>query len=227
MNVSQWKRVADEHGFIVAFPGGEGGGPKIWLMRGAGTRSRMPDVVFISDLIDKLQASYNIDPRRIYVNGLSNGAGMSLVLSCTLSDRVAAVGAVAAAYTLPWAWCSDAKPVPMVAFHGTADPVTPYEGGKVWISHDPFPSIPKWAANWAHRNRCAPAPVESRVADDVTRIEYRDCADNASVVLYAIQGGGHTWPGGTPLPEWLVGPTTTSIDASKVMWAFFREHPLR
>jgi polyhydroxybutyrate depolymerase len=46
----------------------------------------MPDVIFISELIDKLEASYNIDPARIYANGLSNGGGVTFALSCTLSE---------------------------------------------------------------------------------------------------------------------------------------------
>jgi len=65
------------------------------------------------------------------------------------------------------------------------------------------------------------------VAEDVTRRAYPDCAGDASVVLYTIRGGGHTWPGGTPMPEWLVGPTTRSIDATRLMWEFFRQHSLR
>jgi polyhydroxybutyrate depolymerase len=115
----------------------------------------------------------------------------------------------------------------MIAFHGTADRFTPYNGAKVWLAPEPFPSIPEWTANWARRNRCAPNPVESAAALDVTRLEYTDCADDASVVFYTIKGGGHTWPGGQPMPEWLVGPTSQSIDATSLMWTFFRQHPLR
>jgi polyhydroxybutyrate depolymerase len=62
------------------------------------------------------------------------------------------------------------------------------------------------------------------VAADVTRLEYTNCANNAAVVLYTIRGGGHTWPGGKPMPEWLLGRTGRSIDATSQMWAFFREH---
>jgi polyhydroxybutyrate depolymerase len=65
------------------------------------------------------------------------------------------------------------------------------------------------------------------VAADVTRREYPKCADDAAVVLYTIKAGGHTWPGGKPLPEWFVGRTSHSIDATSQMWAFFREHQLR
>jgi len=227
MNLSQWNEAADEDGFIVVYPAGTGAGLKTWFMEGARTPSRMPDVRFISELIDTLEAAYNIDPTRIYVNGVSNGGGMAFVLSCTLSHRIAAVGAVAAAQSLPWSWCTDQRPVPMIAFHGTADPIVPYNGGKVLIAPEPFPSVSTWAAKWARRNRCGATPVESVVAPDVTRVEYTHCADDAAVVLYTIQGGGHTWPGGKPMPEWIVGPTSNSIDATSQMWTFFREHPLR
>ena len=222
---SQWNKVAESQGFIVVYPSGiRGDGPRHWRVgRGAGL---MRDVRFISELIDTLEAAYNIDPARIYANGLSNGGGMAFVLSCTLSDRIAAVGMVAAAQLLPWSWCTDPRPVPMIAFHGTADRVTPYNGGASWVAPRPFPNVLTWAANWARRNRCGHNPVESAVAADVTRLEYTNCADDAAVVLYTVREGGHTWPGGKPLPEWFVGTTSRSIDATSQMWAFFREHPL-
>ena len=223
---SQWNRVADEHGFIVVYPSGEGGGgPRVWHEGDGAEPSR--DVRFISELIDTLDVRYNIDPRMIYANGLSNGGGMSFVLSCTMSDRIAAVGLVAAAHLLPWEWCTDRRPVPMIAFHGTADPEVPYNGGRTWVAPERFPSIPTWTANWARRNRCAPNPLDSAVAADVIRRAYTNCADDAAVVLYTVRGGGHTWPGGKPLPQWFAGRTTQSIDATSLMWAFFREHPLR
>ena len=223
---SQWNNLADKQRFIVVYPSGIGGkGVRIWHVEpGSGL---VKDVRFISELIDTLKASYNIDSARIFANGLSNGGGMSFALSCTLSDRIAAVGMVAAAQTLPWSWCTDHRAVPMIAFHGTADPEVPYNGGSSWISPRPFPSAPRWSANWARRNRCGVNPVESAVSADVTRRTYTNCADGAAVVLYTIKGGGHTWPGGTPLPKWFVGRTTRSIDATSLMWAFFDEHPLR
>ena len=223
---SLWNDLADEQRIIVVYPSGVGGkGVRVWRAElGAGLKK---DVRFLTELIDTLKASYNIDSTRIYANGLSNGGGMSFVLSCTLSDRIAAVGMVAAAQTMPWSWCTDKRPVPMIDFHGTADPDVPYNGGPSWISPRPFPNVPRWAANWARRNGCGPNPVESTVAADVTRREYTSCADNAAVVLYTIRGGGHTWPGGTPLPEWFVGRTSRSIDATRLMWAFFSDHPLQ
>jgi polyhydroxybutyrate depolymerase len=89
-----------------------------------------------------------------------------------------------------------------------------------------LPDVPGFAASWARRNGCAADPAESAVAPDVIRRTYTDCAGNAAVVLHTIGGGGHTWPGGTPLPEWFAGPTTRSIDATREMWAFFQQHTL-
>jgi polyhydroxybutyrate depolymerase len=218
MEMSGWNRLADENGFIVVYPSG---------VTFAGLRHwDVADVPFIAALIDKLQASYNIDRRRIYVNGLSNGGGMSFVLSCALSERIAAVGMVAAAQTVSWSWCRDGRPVPMISFHGTDDPVVPYRGGMSWVAPARFPSLLTWTAKWARRNRCGSHPVEVAAAPDVTRREYTHCADDAAVVLYTIQGGGHSWPGGEPMPEWFVGTTSRSVDATRLMWAFFRAHPL-
>ena len=226
MESSQWNKLADERSFIVVYPSGEAGdGPRAWNVNpGPGLAT---DVRYISDLIDTLRAVYTIDPARIYANGLSNGGGMSFVLSCTLSDRIAAVGTVVAAQTLPFEWCKDSTPVPMIAFYGTADPVVPYRGGESWVTPRPFPSATTWTADWARRNRCGAKPVDSVIAADVVRREYTGCAEDATVVLYTIRGGGHTWPGGKGMPDWLLGRTTRSIDATRELWNFFVQHPLR
>jgi polyhydroxybutyrate depolymerase len=150
---------------------------------------------------------------------------MAFALSCTLSGRIASVGVVATAIFLPWSACTDRRPVPMIAFQGTADRQIPYHGGKTWVAPNVFPDIPAWTKRWAERNRCAPNPVDAAVAVDVTRRTYTRCADSAAVVLYTILAGGHTWPGGGPLPEWFAGRTSRTIDATTLMWAFFRTHP--
>ncbi len=221
MHISKWNDLADQHGFIVVYPAGSGF-PQVWR---TGRRSVESDVRFIADLIDKLEAEYNIDPERIYADGFSQGGGMVFLLSCGLSRRIAAVGAVAAAEERPSSWCTDSTPVPMIAFHGTAD-LVPYKGGK---SPDPFnpitfPDVRTWAADWARRNRCTGDPVEASVTANVRRLNYANCADNADVVLYTVEGGGHTWPGGEELPKWLVGPTTYEINATRLMWEFYIQH---
>ncbi len=227
-DLSRWNRLAERHAFIVVYPSGlkNDAGVRAWRVWKA-----MPgltqDVRFISDLIDELQKNYNVDPTRVYANGFSNGGAMAFVLSCTLFDRIAAVATVAAAQLLPSSWCPDQRPVPSISFHGTADEVVPYRGGTSWVSPQrPFPDVLEWTASWARRNRCGSDPVASAAAADVTRRDYTGCADGAAVVLLTIRGGGHTWPGGEPLPEWFLGPTSRSVDATHQMWAFFRQHPL-
>ncbi len=230
-NLSRWNRLADEQGFIVVYPSGTAqllGTARVWWT----TPERAAlDAEFIAALIDRLAAEYAIDPARIYVNGMSNGGGMAFALSCLLADRIAAVGLVAAAQQLPSGWCAATRPMPVIAFHGDADRLVPYEGGPLGDPLNPvkpvYPAVRDWVAAWAARNRCAAGSVESAVAADVTRREYLDCAEDADVVLYTLLGGGHSWPGGKPPPRWRVGATNTSIDATAAMWEFFLRHPLR
>lgn len=230
MAISRWNEVADEHGFIVVYPAGSGAffggfsrGAHVW----PGGPDMPRDVKFISDLISRLEADYNIDRSRIYANGMSNGGAMAFALSCELSDQIAAVGVVSPAR--PPApgeeGCAKSSPVPMVAFHGSADKFAPYRGGKSPIAPRPFPSIPDWTGQVARRNQCKGDPVHTQISSSVHRLSYVNCTENADVILYTVEGGGHTWPGGKPLPEWITGRTTAEINASRVMWEFFAQHP--
>ncbi len=230
MYISRWNDLADQYGFIVVYPDGTGAffgrlgpGPQVWP---GGPRTLPRDLRFISDLIDKLEAEYNIDPRRIYSNGMSNGGAMAIALSCKLPDRIAAVGAVAAAQTLERDPCVASGPAPTVVFHGTADKLTRYQGGKSPLAPGTFVNLPDWTAHVAQRNQCKGDPSETRVSPSVRRLAYSNCAENADVVLYTIEGGGHTWPGGKHLAEWIAGQTTDEISASRVMWDFYMQHPL-
>ena len=228
MAISRWNDLAEQYGFIVVYPegsgaffGGLGPGPQIWP---GGPRTLGRDVRFISDLIDKLEAEYNIDMNRIYADGMSNGGGMAFELSCKLPDRIAAVGAVAAAQGASRD-CGDSKPVPTVAFHGTADKFAPYQGGPSPIAPVPFANIPDWTAHVAQRNQCQGGPSDTRISPSVRRLAYTNCAENADVILYTIEGGGHTWPGGKHLAEWIAGRTTDDINATQLMWEFYVQHP--
>jgi polyhydroxybutyrate depolymerase len=225
MQISGWQELADEHGFIVVCPMGTGF-PLRWRAYGApGSKSDpLIEVDFISALIDKLSAEYNIDPQRLYANGLSNGGGMSFALACMLSERIAAVGLVGGAYLLPWEQCKPGRPVPAVVFHGTADEIVPYQGGPSHSFELPFPAIPDFVDRLAEHNDCTGETVALPANGEVSGVEFTDCA--AEVVFYTIAGGGHSWPGGVPIPEWLVGPTTMDIDATQVMWEFFERHPM-
>lgn len=225
MNISGWNDLADQYGFIVVYPSGTGF-PKRWRGGGAtyGDRDLPIDVAFISDLIDHLSASYNIDPRRVYANGLSNGGGMSFLLSCALSDRIAAIGSVAGAYPLRWEACRPSRPVPAILFHGTADPIVPFQGDPSRSSSILLPELPSWVDTLAARNGCDPDPVELPAEGEARGVQYTGC--DADVVFYTIDGGGHTWPGGVPMPAIVVGSTTRDIDATRLMWEFFQQNPL-
>ena len=222
MQISGWNDLADEQGFLVVYPSGTGF-PKRWKAGGQpdGAVDKWQDVTFISDLIDELQKKYNIDRVRIYANGLSNGGGMAYLLGCRLSERIAAVGSVAGAFVFPLEECQPSRPVPMIAFHGTADPIVPYQGGP---SQDfIFPSMPQWMADRAQMNGCNAAPTQLPASGEVSGVRYSGCRQEADVVFYSIQGGGHSWPGGEPLPEWIVGHTTKDIQATRTMWEFFQQ----
>ena len=228
-DISGWDRLADQHGFIVVYPSGArlfsflSRGPRVWRVEdGLGVDL---DARYISDLMDKVERDYNIDRRRIYVDGLSNGGGMAFVVACKLSNRVAAVGEVAAAQTLPYDWCHDTTPVPVIKFHGTADPIVAYGGGKSPDRFNPvvFPPVRDWMSRWAKRNRCGDA-VEEKVTAVTHKLTYTNCADHADVVLYTVNGGGHAWPGGMALPEFWVGKTTNDINATELMCEFFAQH---
>ena len=223
-DISGWNAIADSAGFIVVYPSGAKPGVRVW--RSMSPSGMQLDVRFIADLIDTLQARYNIDSTRVFANGLSNGGGMSWALACTLPRRIAAVGLVGAALFLPFDWCPDSAVVPAVVFHGTDDRQARYRGGTSWVARNPFQHIPSFVAHWARHNGCAAVPRESRLTSDVTRREYVQCARGAGVVFYTIEGGGHTWPGGPPvIPEWFSQRTTRSINASRIMWEFFQAHP--
>jgi polyhydroxybutyrate depolymerase len=175
---------------------------------------------------------------------MSNGAMMASTLACVLRDRVAAVAPVAGVRDPEG--CAPTREVPLIAFHGTADPYLAYEGGygpkvaglptpdgtgtlgdlAVAGGSDAVP-VPDRVAAWAARNGCDGEPTETAVADDVTLTDWSECTPGTTR-LYTIADGGHSWPGSAfdvGIAD-IVGPTTASIDATALIWRFFREHPL-
>lgn len=222
-DVSQWNEVADEYGFIVVYPKGREF-PLRWYNGGQpGTEE---DLQFYADMIDQFSTDYNIDPSRVYVNGLSNGAGMSFTLACRLSDRVAAFGGVAGAYALAWEDCSPGRPVPAIIFHGTADPIVSFTGMTDTRSGFTFPDITTWVRELALHNGCDFLPEELPAQGSARGYLYGNCDEDADVHYYIIDGGGHTWPGGGELPRFITGVTTQDIDATHLMWEFFQAHTL-
>jgi polyhydroxybutyrate depolymerase len=226
--ISQWYKVAEENGFLVVHPSGTRL-PKRWRAHGSMKESSSPaiDVRFIAGLIDALQDQYSIDLHRIYICGFSNGGGMAYLLGCSLSNRIAAIGSVSGAYFHALEECSPSRPVPLIVFHGTHDRVVPYTGGPSGPYKIPFPDIRQWVESYARLNQCDSSPISlPSNAEDVSGIQYIGKNPNSDVVLYTIAGGGHSWPGGNPLPGWISGKTSQSISATNLMWEFFKAHPL-
>jgi polyhydroxybutyrate depolymerase len=227
-----WDRIADREGFVVAYPEGTSL-PQRWNAADLFSAESVDDVQFFRDMIADVAQAAPVDPDRVYVNGISNGGAMTHRIACELVDIVAAIGTVAAVPTEPPNGCTPSRPVPVIAFHGTDDPLVNYHGGSFKIpvsrgllnlSMEPvvYAPVETWIAGWAERNGCdmVPEPIQGAVGG----IRYASCQDGAEVALYTVHGGGHTWPGGPPIP--FVGKTSTDIDASETMWAFFQAHLL-
>ncbi len=211
---------ADKAGFIVVTPLGTGDEPH-WNFLGIGA-SAPDDVAFIDYLLDTMMSDLCIDQARVYSAGISNGAAMSVTLACRLSDRIAAIAPIAGLFFVDG--CAADRPVPVITFHGTHDEYVPFEGGGVRSSSLPVRPVEESLHDWATHNGCAEDPETTRVSGSVRLIRYQGCDQGATVELYVIEGGGHTWPGAIDIP-WL-GATTHEISAADLMWAFFEAHPM-
>lgn len=234
--------LAEKEGFAVVYPDGTkfSESPKVRWNDGRDERySQADDVGFISALIDNFVRTENVDRNRVYVTGISNGAHMAMRLAREASDKIAAVAPVA--YSMQEKYASvpvASRPISLIILTGTKDPITPYNGGE---TPDPFNvrelgrilPVPATVDILVAHNKCALPPIISKVSDHslnddaFTRKEaYENCLNGTEVVLYAINNGGHTWPGGWQyLPERFIGKTS-NLDANEVIWNFFKNHSL-
>ena len=235
---SGWAALADREGVALAYPDGIG---KTWNDGRADTPSlsvkeNVEDVAFLTALIEDVATRAPIDRKRVYMNGISNGAFMTSRFACERGTMVAAIGLVAGTigpYVL--ASCKPARSVSVIAFSGTADPIVPYEGGFVRLGVVVRGKAVSFEDNtrlWAGLAACATPPERSTLpnieADDgsTARLEAFACPNGAAVHAYTVLSGGHTWPGGQQyLPRLIIGPVNRDLDATKAMWAFFAAHP--
>lgn len=235
-------KLAEKDGFIVAYPDGIelnwNDGRIDQEANDRAHRENIDDVGFISALIDTLIKDYRIDPGRIYVTGISNGAIMSYRLACELSHKITAIAPVDGNIPQPlFPDCMPSRPVSVLAINNINDPLVPFEGGEIYghfhsVKLGKVLSAGESIEFWVTRNKCGTTPVVVEEPDRdpkdgtrVTRKEYINDIDGTEVILYSVDGGGHTWPGGFQyLPAWIIGKTSRDIDASEVIWSFFKKH---
>lgn len=235
LTLGGFNTLADRDGFFVVYPTALDGK---WNDRRDEQFSQSDDVGFLGELINRLVRDYNIDGKRVYATGISNGSQMSMCLARELSDRIAAVAPVAYAMSEKSAGLPVAtRPVSVLVMTGTQDPLVLWEGGEVPDLGGerligPMLSVRETIDILVAHNQCDPTPditwVPDRDPEDGTRVrveEYRGGNEGAEVVLYAIIGGGHTWPGGFHVgQDGVGGRTCLDIDGNDVIWSFFQRH---
>jgi polyhydroxybutyrate depolymerase len=229
--------TANRAGFLVIYPNGSGRNPNFltWNVGhccGHAMRENVDDVGFARAVLDDLDRIASMDATRVFATGISNGGMMAYRLASELSDRIAAIASVAGPVETDT--IRPTRPVSVLHFHGTSDEFVPFGGGrgKKSLSQCDFRSVEVSVGLWIASNKCPANGVETSLPNrnhDGTTVAVTSWGpgnDGSEVVLYTIQGGGHTWPGRIP-PTAYLGPSTTEISANDLMWAFFAKHPLR
>lgn len=216
--------VTDAVGFVTVYPDGINRG---WAV---GCGCTVPDVIGINDLefaakiVEVMAGSYGIDSTRVYASGLSQGGRMAQYLACKRSGLIAGVASVAATTPTELAercLTSAMKPTPIVFFLGTEDMFFVWDGNPGVLL-----SAPQTIDTWREINACSELVeegVEPDRVDDGTIVrteKYTDCDSGVEVVLYAVEGGGHTWPDQALELSPSLGRVTRDISAAEVMVDF-------
>ena len=206
--ITNYNAVADQHGFVVAYPDGI---DFSWADgRGASVPDRqgVDDVGFLAALIDRLSRDYGVPPGRVFATGLSAGAFMATRLACQRADLVSAIAPVAGTLGVAYP-CAPSQPVSVLQVHGTADPVVPFDGGTMLGrgGYSDIVAAPAMAQRWREMDGCPGAPAED-VVGAVHRFTSAGCAGGTEVDFVQVDGGGHTW----------------LIDSSQASGQFFATH---
>lgn len=229
--------TAERHRFIVVYAEGTGRLPRLLTWNagdccGYAMDQGVDDVAYTRALLDDLAGAHPIDGRRVYATGMSNGGMMCYRLAAELSDRIAAIAPVAGPLGLDPASVKPARPVSVLAVHGTADEFAPFAGGQgKGLTDTQFRSAEEGLATWVALDGCPPTPTTIALPDTErdgmrsTRTTWGPGRQGSEVALIRVEGGGHTWPGHAPRLE-MLGPVTTDFDVNTVMWEFFERHPM-
>ena len=224
--------IADHEGFLIAYPDAV---DKIWDF-GAGLISesldvRIDDRAYFAAVLDELTNTKPIDEQKIFATGISRGGQASYFVACVFPDRIRAIAPVAMPMpTFMLDLCPDTQGIGVAILNGTDDPLVPYDGGHIRVGRrerGEVMSTDDTINFWRSRNNCAAEPTAKAVLDpendrmQVHKTSWEKC-EHDPVLLYRIQGGGHTWPSGRQyLPRFLVGPVNRDIDAATEIWSFF------
>jgi polyhydroxybutyrate depolymerase len=221
-------KKADESNFVVVYPDGvrTNGflGIRTW---NAGTccdyamENDIDDVAFISDLIDKLVGDFHVNPRRVYVTGMSNGGMMSYRIACELSLKIAAIAPVSS--TMMAAHCAPQRPVPILHMHSVLDSKVPYNGG-IGIGGYYFSAVDSVLTSWSIKNQCASTPLRVDNGQYI-KTSWSNCTGNVCIESYVTYDGGHSWPGGEQAAYW-ADPPSAYVDANDLLWEFFQRFEL-
>ena len=203
---SGFEAVAAAEGFLVATLDADGGRWNVPVQPG-----RADDVAYVSDVIDHVAARACTDQSRVYATGFSGGGRMTSLLGCRLTARLAAIAPVSALrFPAPCA----GRPLPVLTFHGLADPQNTYDGHVPGRNGEWEESVPEALAGWASRNGCKGNVKLEDPPGPLSTMHYDGCADDADVRLIRIDGLGHRW-------------TREEIDTTAEIWRFFSHHRLR
>lgn len=238
-SVSQFSGMnsqADKGGFIAVYPNGTRfrSTPHAWNSGGFNRHEAAEcpdDVEFVRRLLDDLATTVNVDCKRVYATGHSSGAMMCYRLAVELPDRIAAIAPVGGTMAVDVA--ASQLPVSVIHFHGTLDTFVPWCGSSRGASRSLlFKSVERTVGIWAKVNGCPAEPLlvnmPNKAADGLTveRRSFGAGKGGAEVVLYAVVGGGHTWPGAASSGNGF-GKSTLDISANDLMWEFFQKHPMK
>ena len=231
--MSGFTALVEREGIVVAYPNGSARRRRevllTWNARhccGAAAENDVDDVAFLSSLIDTLVASQAVDPRRVFVTGMSNGGMMSHVAAFSLAGKVAAIAPVVG--TLFGDEPAPTAPVRAIIFNGMRDVNVPFAGGapggigrNSW-SRDARPALEQ-GQYWAKANGCGLEPRRDSVANVIS---YRwPCPRGREVELHAVVDGGHAWPGGRSGRRRGGDPVPAAPNATEMIWAFFSSAP--
>jgi polyhydroxybutyrate depolymerase len=188
-----------------------------------GDPSAADDVAFLAAVIDDAVSRAGADPRRVYLSGFSNGAGMAFRAVAELADRLAAVAPVAGYCRVPEG-LKPIRPVPTLYLIGSADPLVPLRGGDV---RSPWrhrlvrrPPVAETLERWAGLLGCRPAPVAASEPGGVRTEVYPGPVPFRAVT---VDGLGHHWPGGKgQLNHRIAGPPSAALDGTAAVWEFCR-----